>query len=457
VKPILTISGAVLALSLLCSANAGETSKGGDPDIICKVNGEPITLKDLELAIYWGDYARTSSEVIDTLVKEHVVRQEVSRKGVSIKSSEIDEFVADLDRTLKTADRTKSLAEHLSSQGMDMDFFRRKTESTIGLCRLAGGRGRLEETLNPAVQAKMNELLAVLVASAKVETDPEKLEAGVAATVGGERIAVEEAARAARMVFGPEIKKKHLSYLQARAMIRQEMGHRKLELTSADLDYQTELICAKRASEIGEKNLTLGDVLRKMGRDPKLMRRQTDFQARAMLSRMVRSEVTDEDLRKLFASDPARFGDGVPKASHIMLRTVDDQGRSFPADADLKVRARLEALREKLLAGEDFSAMAGKFSDDKDTANRGGNVGFLDKSRIVDPVVAAAYSLKVGEISRPVKGSAGWHLIKVVEIKHTSFDDVKAEVRAQAIAERSAQLLKELSAKSKIESGPAGM
>jgi parvulin-like peptidyl-prolyl isomerase len=175
----------------------------------------------------------------------------------------------------------------------------------------------------------------------------------------------------------------------------------------------------------------------------------------AMLSRMVRAEVGDEDIRKLFASDPARFGEGVPKASHIMFKTVDAQGRPFAAAEDRKVRARALALREKLVAGEDFAAMAGKYSEDKDTADRGGALGFLDKSRIVDPVAAAAYDLKPGEISQPVKGASGWHLVKVMEIKHVVFDNVKSEVRSQLFADLGARLLRDLVKKVQIEPGPA--
>ncbi len=444
----------VMALSAVTATVAAEP--GNDKDVLCWVNGEPIKLQDLDLALFWDEYALVKKDVLDFLIQEVVVRQEMARKGISVKDSEIDEFLADLDRTIKSADKTASLAAHLASQGMDMAFFRRKTESAIGLCRLTGARGRpYEETQKPAVRARMNELVNSLAAAAKVETAPDKLEAGVAATVGGERIMIEEAGRVARMVFGPDIRDKHLGYLQALAIIRQEMRRKRLELTPADMDYQIKLLCAKRASELGEKNVSLGDVLRALGRDPQTLRKQADFQARAMLSRLVASEIADEDVRRAFSADPAKFGDGVPKASHIMLKTVDERGRPFSAEADRKVRARLEGLRAKLVAGEDFAAAAARFSEDKDSADRAGALGFLDKARIADPVVAAAYGLKVGEISQPVRGTAGWHLVKVLEIRHVSFDDVKDDVRVQLIAERSARLLGELKKKAEIKPGPA--
>jgi len=447
---------AVLLASSLTPSLAGTPEEAPARDVLCRINDEPITLKDFELALFWNERTLVQKDVLDFLIQERVVLQEVANKGVIVKASDVDEFMADLDRNIRAVDKTKTLGDYLASQGMDMEFFRRKTESTLGLCRLAGGQGRAyEATQKPDVRAKMNDLVARLMATARIETNPDKLDAGVAATVGGERIGIEEAGRVARMVFGEELKKKHLKDLQALVLVRQELRRRGMELTAADLDYQLELLCAKRAGDVGEKNVSLGDVLRSMGRDPQILRRQTDFQARAMLTKLVRTEVTEGEARKLFDADPARFGDGVPKASHIMLRSTDGQGRPLAADADLKVRARAQALREKLTTGEDFAATAARFSDDKDTSDRGGNLGFLDKARIADPVVAAAYALKVGEISPPVRGAAGWHLVKVMEIKRVPFEQARDEARAQCVADRSAQLLRELGRKARIEPGLA--
>jgi len=446
--------GALIALALPSFAADGTPGRNQEADVLSKVNGEAITLKDFDLALFWNERPIVQKEIMDFLIQERVVRQEVSRKGVSVKAAEVDEFAADTDRQLRSTEK-KSLLEVLAARGADLSLFKRTAELTIGLCLLAGGKGRLAETQTPDVKAKMGELLATLLSSAKIETDPDKLEAGVAATINGERLMIEEVGRTARGMLDQETKMKNLGYLQAFVMVRQEMGRRKLELAPADLDYQVELLCAQRTSDIGEKNVSMTDVLKSLGREPKVLRRQSDFQARAMLTRLVKAETTDEDVRRLFASDPARFGEGVPKASHIMFKTVDARGRPFSSADDLKVRAKALALREKLLAGEDFAAMAGKYSEDKDTAERGGMLGFLDKARIVDPVVAAAYGLKIGEISQPVKGTSGWHLVKVMEIKHVAFEGVKSEVRTRLLAERSSQLLRELNKKAQIEAGPA--
>jgi parvulin-like peptidyl-prolyl isomerase len=447
-------AGAIIVLASMAALAAGTPERGADEDVLCRVNGEPITLKDYGLALFWNERTLIQRDVMDFLINERLVRQEMAKKSISVKPADVDEFVSDTDRQMKAATK-QSLAEILAARGTDMGVFRRTVGLTIGLCRLAGGKGRLQETQDPAIKAKMNDMLTRLVTGSKIETDPDKLEAGTAATIDGERLSIDEVSQMACAILDQETKKKTLTYLQAFVYVRQEMQRRKLELTSADLDYQLEMLCAKRAGEPGEKSVSVGDVLKSLGREPRLLRRQCDFQARAMLSRMTRAEVADEDVRKLFNADPARFGDGVPKVCHIMLRTVDAEGRPVGAEADRKIRTKIEALRARLAAGEDFSAMAGKLSEDKDTADRGGNLGFLDKSRIADPVVAAAYGLKVGEISAPVKGAAGWHLVKVLEIKRVTFDDVKAEVRAEAIAERSAQLLADLRKKARIEPGPA--
>ena len=449
-------TSAVLVLTLSVAATAGTAERDGDREVLCRVNGEPVLLKDLELQLYWDEHAQVAKEPLDFLIRERLVRQEVARKGISVKTSDVDDFLAGLDRDVRAANAKDSLASYLAAQGITSDYFRRQTETVIGLFYLAGGKEHPYQGMkDPAVKKKMNDAVADLAAAGKVETDPGKLEAGAAATVNGERISIEDAGHLARLSFSDELKRKHLGQLQLYVMVRQELQRRKLELAPEDLDFQFHLVASARATTFGEKELPIEDVLRSLGQDPRLLRRQYGFRAMAMLSRMVKDQVTDEELKKLFAADPARFGDGVPKASQILLKAVDAAGRPLSPDADLKVRARIEALRAKLVAGEDFAGLAGKVSEDKDGAEHGGNLGFLDKSRIADPVVAAAYGLKVGELSAPVRSAAGWHLVKVLEIKHVSFEEAKPLVRLAAIRSRRNQLLEDLKKGAKIEPGLA--
>jgi parvulin-like peptidyl-prolyl isomerase len=82
---------------------------------------------------------------------------------------------------------------------------------------------------------------------------------------------------------------------------------------------------------------------------------------------------------------------------------------------DAATLALANELRQRLLAGEDFAALAAEYSDDPGSAANGGDLGWFGKGQMVAPFEEAAFSLPIGEISEPVKSDFGYHLIEVLE------------------------------------------
>jgi hypothetical protein len=82
---------------------------------------------------------------------------------------------------------------------------------------------------------------------------------------------------------------------------------------------------------------------------------------------------------------------------------------------DAEALALANELRARILAGEDFAALAQAYSDDTGSAVNGGDLGWFGKGRMVAPFEEAAFSLPVGEVSEPVKTDFGYHLIEVLE------------------------------------------
>ena len=119
------------------------------------------------------------------------------------------------------------------------------------------------------------------------------------------------------------------------------------------------------------------------------------------------------------------------KARHILL--IVDQ------DNEEKVKAQINELAKKVTP-KNFAELAKKNSQDPGSKDKGGDLGYFEKGKMVPEFDEAAFALKVGQISQPVKTSYGYHLILVEdrkEAKEAKLDDYKV-----SIAKESIQLLK---------------
>ncbi|MDY0189982.1 MAG: SurA N-terminal domain-containing protein [Desulfuromonas sp.] len=116
------------------------------------------------------------------------------------------------------------------------------------------------------------------------------------------------------------------------------------------------------------------------------------------------------------------------------------------ATADEKELAEKKQLAEDILAkaqSGDFAALAKKYSQDKRTANSGGDLGYFERGTMDSDFENAAFALPVGSVSM-VKSNAGYHVIKGlghIEAGFKSLREVEAEVRqglSQELSERMA-------------------
>lgn len=96
-------------------------------------------------------------------------------------------------------------------------------------------------------------------------------------------------------------------------------------------------------------------------------------------------------------------------ARHILIRpkTEDEGGWN----AALK-RAQ-EVYAKAVAPGANFAALAKEYSDDPGSKDSGGDLGWFARGRMVKEFEDAAFSLKPGEISQPVKSQFGYHILDV--------------------------------------------
>jgi peptidyl-prolyl cis-trans isomerase D len=121
-----------------------------------------------------------------------------------------------------------------------------------------------------------------------------------------------------------------------------------------------------------------------------------------------RVQIPEQELRQYYDKNAERFSKPEQvHARHILLK-IDGKNEE-------EVKKQAEDLVKQLRAGADFAALAQKYSDDPGSKARGGDLGFFSKGRMIPEFEKAAFSLKVNEISDPIKSQFGYHIIQVLE------------------------------------------
>ncbi|MCF6255058.1 MAG: peptidylprolyl isomerase [Gammaproteobacteria bacterium] len=117
-------------------------------------------------------------------------------------------------------------------------------------------------------------------------------------------------------------------------------------------------------------------------------------------------------------------------ARHILIKPFDE------ADSD-DARARLEKIRERIIAGEDFAALAKAHSDDPGSGAEGGELGWVNPGEMVPSFEQGMNALAIDELSEPVRSRFGWHVIQVLERRNQDVtEQVQNKNASDAIRER---------------------
>jgi peptidyl-prolyl cis-trans isomerase SurA len=78
------------------------------------------------------------------------------------------------------------------------------------------------------------------------------------------------------------------------------------------------------------------------------------------------------------------------------------------------VRQKLSRIRERVLKGEDFAAIASVSSADKGSATRGGDLGWAAPSSFAPDFAREVDALEINQISEPFKTQFGWHIVQLL-------------------------------------------
>jgi peptidyl-prolyl cis-trans isomerase C len=143
-----------------------------------------------------------------------------------------------------------------------------------------------------------------------------------------------------------------------------------------------------------------------------LAARARDIETKMFLDQEVKKNITPELVKKEFnqiVQDAANNEE--IKAKHILVEN----------EADAKM------VEEELAKGVDFEELVKKYSKDSSKDNKG-DLGYFTKGQMVKPFEDAAFALKIGQVSAPIKSDFGWHVIKLIDrrkVKLPTFEEEK--------------------------------
>ena len=288
-------------------------------------------------------------------------------------------------------------------------------------------------------------------APAKQEDDSKK----VLATVNGENVSQEDVNQMLNR-FGkqvpeeqmPAVTKQILDGLITQKLIMQFIRDSKIEVSQAEIEKELNKVREDIKTNPSLEGKTLEQVLETHGSSIDTMK--SDIIISLSLEKNLGKDIDDKKTKAYFDENKAAYDNTEVRASHILVDT-----RQMKTDAELaQALEKIKKIKAEVDSGKDFAEVAKQYSDCP-SKDKGGDLSFFKrKGQMVEPFAAAAFALKVGQVSDSVKTPFGYHIIKVTEIKKgkdVKFDDVKQVIKQNMMEEKAQVLIRQLLEKAKIE------
>lgn len=138
------------------------------------------------------------------------------------------------------------------------------------------------------------------------------------------------------------------------------------------------------------------------------------------------SEVKEDEAKNYYDRNKEQFAQ--VRASHILLKTVDDTGNALSKKEKSDKKLKANEVLKKVKNGEDFSSLAKKYSEDN-SSSKGGDVGYFSKGQMVEVFENEAFKLKIGDVSKSlIESDYGYHIIKKTGERYENFNDIKDDL-----------------------------
>jgi peptidyl-prolyl cis-trans isomerase C len=250
-----------------------------------------------------------------------------------------------------------------------------------------------------------------------------------------------------------KLKSQVITKMVSEELLFQQATKKGIEIEAKTIDAEMQKIKRRFKDEAQFKERLKG-----AGLDEEELRSQ--IRQQATISKLIEKEIVpnvkinDDDAKKYYDANTDKFRqEERVRAKHILMKV--EKGAS--EDKKAQARKKLQDIQKKILAGEEFSALAKEHSEGPSKA-KGGDLGYFTKGRMVKPFEEVAFKLAPNEVSDIVETQFGYHLIKVVDHQQASnapYESVKPKIKSllfnEQVQKQTEPYINSLREKAKIE------
>lgn len=396
-----------IAIALLCSLTFANTSRVFAEDvvidtIVAVVNEGVVLSSELAAEVNFlklqaeannqnlPEDSVLQERVLERMVDQQIQRQHASNLGISVDASSVNRAIEQVAQGNNMS--SQQFQQTLISQGFNYDYYRKSIESEVLLSRL------VQRDVQSRIRVSKQEIDDFVSASKKSGQQQQYRVQHIllAVPASAAQAEVEKARTRANSVLaklqeGQDFAKTAAANSDgARALEGGDLGWRALQ------ELPTFLATAL-------ENMSVGDIS-----EP--LRSPNGFH-------IVKLNETDDQSKTVRAETLAR---------HIFIASESDDAEQ-----------QLDQIRQRIAAGEEFDVLAQEFSEDPNSASKGGELPWFFPGQMPDEIESVARALEPGKLSEPFRTQFGWHILEVLDRRQRdSTDDAALKQAEQSLRAR---------------------